>query len=380
MPCDYQQLTHPGVQHLFPYIPGKSIQEVRQQHGITDIIKLGSNENALGCSPHVMTALHALSMDSVMQYPVYAHHPFLHELSEFLGIDVQHLTLANGSDALFGLLMICFAIGQDKHIITHDYAFRKYIIQAHTYGIPIVNTPMRDWQVDIDAMITTCNEKTALIFIANPNNPTGGWIPTAEIKRLLGHIPETTLLVLDEAYIEFLPSHQETLSLLKHYPNLVITRTFSKAYGLAGLRLGYAIAHPQITALMKKIHLPFAVNIAALTAGSAALKDQTFVDRTRQTILQNRNGLAQQLQKHGVAYLATYANFITLNCEQDCLGIVLNLEKMGIIVRPLHPYGMKNYMRVTIGTQEQNQRFLNALLHIINEPSLQGAFHPNRHP
>lgn len=365
MPCDYQLLTHPGVQNLFPYIPGKSIREVTQQHGITDIIKLGSNENALGCSPQVMAALHALPMDSVVQYPVYAHHPFLHELSEFLGIDTHSLTLANGSDALFGFLMICFALGQDKHIMTHDYAFSTYAIQAHTYGIPIVSTPMRDWQVDIDAMIAACTEKTALIFIANPNNPTGGWLPPAEIQRLLSHIPETTLLVLDEAYIEFLPSQQEALDLFKHYPNLVITRTFSKAYGLAGLRLGYAIANPQITAVMKKIHLPFAVNIAALTAARAALQDQAFVETARQTILQNRFWLEQQLQQHHIAYLPTSANFITIDCNRDCLEIVQKLEQSGIIVRPLHPYGMKTYMRVTIGTAEQNQRFLNALLAII---------------
>ena len=203
MPCDYQQLTHPGIQHLYPYIPGKSIQEVAQQHGITDIIKLGSNENPLGCSPQVIAALQALPMDKIVQYPVYAHHSFLHELSQFLDVDTDNLTLANGSDALFGFLMICFALGQDKHVMTHDYAFSSYVIQAHTYGIPTVSTPLRDWQVDIDAMIAHCNEKTALIFIANPNNPTGGWIPTSEIKRLLSHIPETTLIVLFSGYLSF---------------------------------------------------------------------------------------------------------------------------------------------------------------------------------
>lgn len=367
MPCNFSLLSHPGLQHLSPYVPGKSIEEVAKKQGIRDIIKLASNENALGCSPQVIAALNQLTPHLLSQYPVYAHHAFLQSLSDYLRLDSNMLTLANGSDALFAFLLIGFALGQDKHILTHQYAFSSYAIQAQTHGIPVVTTPMRDWQVDIDAIITTCTKKTALIFLANPNNPTGGFISFHDIQRLLEHIPDTTILVLDEAYYDYLPPQSDTIDLLKKYSNLVITRTFSKAYGLAGLRLGYAIANPQITSLLKKIHLPFAVNIAALIAAHAALKDQAFILNTRETIGNNKEQLVQQLELHHISYLPSVANFITINCQVDCQEVVQKLEKNGIIVRPLHPYSMPNYMRVTIGTLDQNQRFLKAFLSIIKE-------------
>lgn len=362
MTPDFQSLTHPRIQQLHPYIPGKSIYEVSQQYGTTDIIKLGSNENPFGCSHHVVSCLKQLDVNTLSHYPVYAHHPFFQQLSSHLKIDTRCLTLANGSDALFGFLMIAFALGQDKHVMTHDYAFSTYEIQANTYGIPIIRTPIDDWQVNIDAMIKACTEKTALIFIANPNNPTGGLIAIKDIQRLLNQIPATTLLVLDEAYTEYLPATHSALSLQTQYPNLVITRTFSKAYGLAGLRLGYAIAHPHITAILKKIHLPFSVNIAALTAASAALDDQDFVQKTRETTLRNRQILIEQLSQNDIEHLPANANFLTIDCGQDSVSLVQALEKNGIIVRPLHPYGLPNYIRVTIGTDAQTQSFLQVFL------------------
>lgn len=359
MGCDFNSLPHQGIQDLSPYVPGKSIEEVANEYGIRDIIKLGSNENELGCSQNVIDVCHDMKPELISRYPMSAHHPLRQELSNFLGVTPNMLTIANGSDSLFGLLLICFALHQNKSMLTHDYAFSSYEIQANMLGIPVISTPTQNWQVDIEALIAACTPKTALIFIANPNNPTGLKLDIPAIEQILENIPEATLLVLDEAYYEFLPSgSMPSLELLKRFRNLIITRTFSKAYGLAGLRLGYAIADPQITALIQKIHLPFTANIVAMSAASAALRDQDFVHRTQAHVTKERQQMSQDLDAHRIRYLPSFANFITIDCGQDGGIIARKLQERGIIVRPLHPYGMNNYLRVTIGTTAQNQRFL----------------------
>lgn len=367
MTCDYKQLPHKGIQTLTPYTPGKSIDELAREQGITDIIKLASNENPRGCSPRVKDALAALTHIQISTYPIPSTHPLLVKLAEKLGISSNMLCLGHGSDALFQLLIICFALHQEKHILTHDYAFQTYKILAKIFGVPLVSTPiLEDWQIDIDAMIQACNDKTALIFIANPNNPTGTFLPYTEIERLLNAIPESTMLVLDEAYYEFLdPSENfDTLQLLKKFPNLVITRTFSKGYGLAGLRLGYAIAHPDICRLLQKVALPFTISQTALTAGLAALEDEEFLQQTAELNRQELKRVRQTLEERHYHCLPSFANFITFDCKMDG-GILYNaLLNQGIIVRPLYPYGLVNYLRVTIGTPAQNTRFLDTLAQI----------------
>ncbi len=376
MPCDYDQLPHAGIRDLIPYVPGKSSDELARERGLTRIIKLASNENPLGCSPLVTQALTHLAPQKIAAYPMSVNHPLRQKLADSSGVDTEMITLGNGSDSLFCLLLTCFALHNNKHILTHQYAFSSYAIQAKTLGIPVVTTAVNsDFSVDVDALINACNEHTALIFLANPNNPTGLLIDHTEIKRLLEHIPETTLFVLDEAYFEYTcrfglsptPSScwakaQPTIELLKKHPNLVITRTFSKAYGLAGLRLGYAIANPQITALLYRIQLPFVVNIAALTAGFAALDDEDFIQKTVQVNNQGLKHMQQGLHALGFTQLPSSANFITFDCNRDCLPIYQELQHHGIIVRPLHPYGLKNYLRVTIGTEEQNHFFLDKMI------------------
>lgn len=367
MTHEYATLPHIGIQTLEPYIPGKSIEELTQELGLTDIIKLASNENPRGCSPRVPLALASLSTQQISNYPIPSAHPLPAALCKMLGIEIDCLTLSNGSDALFQLLINCFALHRDVHILTHDYAFQTYGILAKTYGIPLINTPLlNDWNVNVDAMIKACNEKTALIFIANPNNPTGGYLPHNEIKRLLTHIPETTILVLDEAYHEFIePQDQKhSIDLMHQHPNLVITRTFSKGYGLAGLRLGYGISHPSIRNLIQRIVLPFTVNQAALTAGLAALEDQEFVQQSAELNRLELNRVRQELIHHGFSCLPSKANFITFDCRMNGITLYNALLKKGIIVRPLQAYGLNNYLRVTIGTTEQNTRFLDTLLKI----------------
>ncbi len=370
MSCDYHLLPHPGIQSLSPYIPGKSAEDVAKEQGLTNIIKLASNENPLGCSQLVAEALATLSGKQIATYPISAGHPLLRNLAKTLAIDAEMITLGNGSDALIPLLQTCFALHCDKHVLTHQYAFISYGIHAKTLGIPVITTPLLpDWQVDIDAMIAACNEKTALIFLATPNNPTGLLVKQAEIERLLHNIPETTLLVVDEAYYEYVNNAEKlnTISLLSLYPNLVITRTFSKAYGLAGLRLGYAITSTHITSILRRVLPPFTVNGIALLAANAALDDTEFIAHSVRSNMLGLKQLQQGLSQLRLGYLPSAGNFITIDCNKDSTSLYQTLQQHGIIVRPLHPYDLKNYLRVTIGTEQQNSLFLNKLKELHHE-------------
>ena len=274
------------------------------------------------------------------------------------------LTFGNGSDALIPLLQTCFALHCDKHILTHEYAFISYGIHAKTLGIPVLTAPLLpNWQVNIEALIASCNEKTALIFLANPNNPTGLPINEIDIHRLLQNIPKTTILVLDEAYYEYIDDSKKPnlIASLSVYPNLVITRTFSKAYGLAGLRLGYAITSSPLNRILQRALPPFTVNEAALMAGMAALDDEDFIKHTVENNAQGLKQLKLGFENFGLSYLPTAANFITFDCKTNADPLYQALLQHGIIVRPLHAYGLNNLLRVSIGTHQQNKRFLDTL-------------------
>jgi histidinol-phosphate aminotransferase len=251
-----------------------------------------------------------------------------------------------------------------KHIITHDYAFSTYAIQANTLNIPVHTVAINEgWQVNVDNIIQACNAKTSMICLANPNNPTGVLVSQNEIKRLLEHIPESTLLVVDEAYYEFAASRLScnTIEWLDQHPNLVITRTFSKIYGLAGVRLGYAIAHPSLIDILLRVQLPFTVNQVALAAAYASLDDDDFLRLSLHTNEEGMQQMREGLESLNLEYIPSACNFLTINCREDSMTVYNYLLDRGIIVRPLHPYKMDNYIRVTIGTKEQNNRFLDAL-------------------
>lgn len=364
MAVNFQELPHPGVRSLIPYKPGKSIEELAREKDIGNIIKLASNENPLGCSPLALSALRTMSAHTIATYPSPINHPLMPKLAQKLQVETNQLFVSNGSDFIYTLLLNSFALHHQKHMLTHDYAFSTYAIQAHTLNIPVHSVPIdSNWQVNIPRLIDACTEQTSIIFIANPNNPTGMLISQTEIKLLLDSIPKSTLLVLDEAYYEFAISQYDdhTLEWLAQYPNLVITRTFSKIYGLAGLRLGYALAHPSIVDIMQRVQLPFTVNQAALTAAHAALDDHDFINLSLQTNTEGMLQMKEGLNRLDINYLPSACNFLTFDCQEDSMFLYNYLLDKGIIVRPLHPYKMNNYIRVTIGTKEQNIRFLEAL-------------------
>lgn len=370
MAYDYQMLPHSGIRTLQPYVPGKPIDELQQELGITDVIKLASNENPFGCSPMVLNALSRMSGLKIASYPAPSIHPINRKLSQKLGINEDQLTLGNGSDAIFTLLMMTFGLHGNKHILTHDKAFISYNIQAQTLGIPLISTPLAaNWEVDISAISKVCNKDTALIFLANPNNPTGLLIPHERIRQLLEAIPGSCIVVLDEAYYEFVYPAENipTLTLLSKFPNLVITRTFSKAYGLAGLRLGYAISSSEISELLKRVQLPFSVNQAAMEAAYVALDDEKFLANTLEM---NSIGLQQMrtgLEALNLFALPSFCNFITFDCGMNSVPVYQELLTHGIIARPLTPYGLANFLRVSIGQPDHNSRFLEKLALILSK-------------
>ena len=364
MAVNYQKVPHPGIRSLVPYKPGKSIEELAREKGISDIIKLASNENPLGCSPRALAAFRDMSPHILAMYPSPANHPLIPKLAQKHQVDTNQIFVSNGSDYIYTILLNSFVLHHDKHILVHDYAFSTYAIQAQTLNIPVHSVAIHDdWHVDITAIIEACTPKTGIIFLANPNNPTGVLINQQEIQHLLNSIPESTLLVIDEAYYEFAASHSNNNSIdwLAKHPNLIITRTFSKIYGLAGLRLGYALAHPSIIDIMQRVQLPFTVNQAALTAAHAALDDHEFLQLSLKTNAEGMEQIRAGFEDLDLEYLPSACNFFTFNCKEDGMSLYNYLLDKGIIVRPLHPYKMNNYIRVTVGTQEQNARFLEAL-------------------
>lgn len=360
----FQKNLHSKVKQLQPYVPGRSITEIQNQYQIQDVIKLASNENPLGCSPKVIEDIHKIQKFDISIYPSTTHHPLYAQLTDFLEISHEHLLITNGSDAVFSLLIQAYTLAFQKKILTHEYAFMGYEIQAASFGIETLKAPIdpKTWLPDIDELIRLSKNDVALIFIANPNNPTGQKIQWWDIYTLLNNIPAETLLIIDEAYFEYDESpHPQMHHLLSTYPNLIITRTFSKAYGLAALRIGYTMAHPVVIDTLKRIQLPFTINQVALNAANIALNDQAFIEKT---VKLNREGMQDLIEKLSSLALITrssFGNFITIEYHKDIKEMVIFLESQGVIIRSLHAFGLARVARITIGTQAQNQRLIKTI-------------------
>jgi histidinol-phosphate aminotransferase len=328
------------------------------------MLNLSRNENPLGCSPKALSALRTISPHTLATYPAPNQHPLIGKLAQQLKISKEQLFLSNGSDFIFYLLLKAFAKVPNTHVLLHEYSFCTYALSAKTLNIPVQTVPINaDWQVNIQSLIHACDDKTSMIFLANPNNPTGRLIPACEIKAILDAIPPTTLLVIDEAYIEYAaPQYQfDSIDWLETHHNLIITRTFSKLYGLAGLRLGYAVAHPSIIETLQELQLPFTVNQAALAAANAALDDGEFIQLSLTTNAEGMAQLSNHFQQWHISYLPSACNFITFDCTKDSTLLYQHLLSNNIQVRQLHAYQMEHYLRVTIGTKANNELFLAVL-------------------
>ncbi|WP_020406769.1 histidinol-phosphate transaminase [Hahella ganghwensis] len=362
---NFLSLANAGIQKLTPYQPGKPIEELQRELGLSEIIKLASNENPLGPSPKVAEAL-ASSVSELSRYPDGNAFRLKQALAEKLSVGADQLTIGNGSNDILEFVPRVFADAESE-IIFSEYSFAVYPIATMGVGAKAVVTPAKDWGHDLDAMANAVTEKTRVIFVANPNNPTGTWISKGDLEAFLANVPERVIIVLDEAYAEYLnePDYPNGVSYISQYPNLIVTRTFSKAYGLAGLRLGYSISSPEMADLLNRIRQPFNVNLPAQEAGLAVLQDKEYLEKS---VAVNSAGLRQLVagfDQLGLSYIPSVANFIAVEVGDNAGDIYQGLLKKGVIVRPVANYAMPRHLRVSVGLESENERFLTALKDVL---------------
>ncbi|MCH8262028.1 MAG: histidinol-phosphate transaminase [Proteobacteria bacterium] len=360
MACDLFKLATPGVAGLQPYQPGKPVEELERELGIENIVKLASNENPLG--PGVKAKQAILSTSEISRYPDGNAHGLKMALAKYHDVNVDQITIGNGSSEI--LELITRAVTEPQHeIIYSDHAFAVYPLVTQAVGAKAVVVPAKDWGHDIVAMQVAINKNSRIMFIANPNNPTGTWLDKQTLRTLLESSPEHMVIVLDEAYFEYVQEddYPNCVQWVNEFPHLLVTRTFSKAFGLAGLRIGYGISHKDIADLMNRVRQPFNVNSLALSAAEAALADN---EHLQQSSKLNQTGMAQLTSAFdgmGLQYIPSVGNFICINVKQSGMEIYKKLLHEGVIVRPVDNYGMPNHLRITVGLEEENEKFINAL-------------------
>ncbi len=345
------------------YQPGRPIEEVARELGVpaSTVIKLASNENPLGPSPKALEAMRA-ALSQIHLYPDGSAFLLKRKLAERLGVEPANLILGNGSNEIIEFLGHAL-MTPGSEVVVSQYCFAIYPIVARMFGATVVTVPAVNYGHDIDAMIAAITPATRVLFVANPNNPTGTLADRADMVRLLNEVPPYVLLVLDEAYFEFLDDPIDFLPLVRsgNRENLILLRTFSKIYGLAGLRLGYGIGHPALIQNLEKARQPFNLNSIAQAAALAGLEDAEHMERTRNN---NRDGLRffeRALHQAGLEYVPSHANFLLVKVG-DGQKIFLELQKKGVITRPMGGYQLPEWIRISIGTPAENQRCLDALL------------------
>ena len=350
-----------AIRETTPYQAGKPIEEVERELGITNIIKLASNENPLGGSPMAIAAAKS-ALDNIQLYPDASYLQLRTTIAKYNNVDVNMITVGNGSENCIEFLIKTF-LNTESNAIVDQYCFATIQIQIKAFGAELRKIPSVNYRHNIDETIKQVDTKTKIIFVVNPNNPTGTYTTHNELVHLLNNVPKNIIIVVDEAYFEYVEAsdYPRSLELITQYPNLIISRTFSKVFGLAGLRLGYLITSTTIADLLNRARMPFNVNNCAVAAGIASLEDSDFLARTRKVntdgLIQVSRGLAQL----GIQYTPSVGNFIMVDMCTDALEIYNKILNKGVIVRPLVPYGLPNHLRITIGTYEQNVRLLQVL-------------------
>jgi len=364
---NYADLAPSYIRAIAPYQPGKPISELERELGITDIVKLASNENPLGASTAAIAAARA-ALDDIGLYPDGNGYALKDALVQRYGVALDQVVLGNGSNDLLELAARAFLTVGDKAVYS-EHAFAVYALATQASGAIGISVPAHAFGHDLDAMGQAAVAQGAkIIFIANPNNPTGTFLTGAQLHAFLQGLPGNILVVLDEAYNEYLPEEcrYDSVSWLREFPNLIISRTFSKAYGLASLRVGYALGNAQVIDMLNRVRQPFNVNSMAQAAAVAALQDREFVQLT---FAHNRRGmeqLTQGLAALGLSYIPSYGNFVSFHVV-NAVQVYRRLLESGVIVRPIWNYAMPDYLRVSIGLKNQNEKFLTALKAILGE-------------
>lgn len=366
------ETLRPQVLDFKPYSPGLSIDEIRQRHGLDQVIKLASNENPLGVSPIVQKVLGDRAALS-FRYPQAGNPRLVAAIAAHLGVEEPSVVVGNGSDEIIDLLIRVRATPGKDNIIAFDPCFSMYELQAKLCGVEFRQTPLNpDFSFPWDRFLELADDNTALAFVTTPDNPSGYAANTADIEALAKALPENCLLVVDEAYMDFCdePSAQSLLERMSEFPNLVILRTFSKMFGLAGLRLGYGVMPSWLADYLWRVRLPFSVNILAEEAGMAALSDQVFLAETRRVVIEGRAFLTRELAAMGCAVSPSQANFLLFRLPPgapDAKSVFEALLAKGVIIRPLTSYGLPDGLRVTVGTEQENRTLLAALAEVLHD-------------
>jgi histidinol-phosphate aminotransferase len=364
-PCE---LSPSYVRAIAPYQPGKPVSELAREMGLdaAGIVKLASNENPRGIGPRTRAAIEAAIAD-IARYPDGNGFGLKHALSARYGVDMASIVLGNGSNDVLELVAAAF-LGPGRAAVMSQHAFAVYPLATQARGARAIVVPAKNYAHDLDAMVKAIDDETYVLWIANPNNPTGTLAARDELEVAMKRVPERVLVVIDEAYNEYLSPdlRADTVRWLRRHPNLVITRTFSKAYGLAGLRVGYAFAHASVADVMNRVRQPFNVNAVALAAATAALDDMEFVARSFAENLQGLRQLERGARALGLDYIPSHGNFLTIRVGRAS-EIYKRLLRRSVIVRPVGGYGLPEHLRVTVGTAQENEKFLAALAASLKE-------------
>lgn len=367
MSGDFLALAQPGVQQLSPYVPGKPVDELARELDIdpATIVKLASNENPLGASPKALAAIQG-ELAELTRYPDGNGFALKSLLSSQCGVQLDQVTLGNGSNDILELVARAY-LAPGLNAVFSEHAFAVYPIVTQAVGADAHVVPAKDWGHDLQAMLKAIDNNTRVVFIANPNNPTGTWFDANALNEFLQDVPERVLVVLDEAYIEYAEGGElpDGLEFLSAYPNLLVSRTFSKAYGLAALRVGYALSSAVVADILNRVRQPFNVNSFALAAACAALQDADYLAESRRLNDAGMHQLQEGFRELGLGWIPSRGNFIALHLGQLAAPVYQGLLREGVIVRPVANYGMPNHLRITIGLPAENARLLEALAKVL---------------
>lgn len=361
----FLQLALEGVQQLMPYVPGKPADELQRELGLSEVIKLASNENPLGTGSKVAQAIQA-TLPEIARYPDGSGFALKSALSARWDISAAQITLGNGSSEILELVMRTF-VAPEHEVVFSQHAFALYPILTQAVGAQACIVPAKDYGHDLNAMRAAVNDKTRVVFVANPNNPTGTLLTAEAVEAFVASLPSTVLCVLDEAYYEFVDPalRAEAMHWPEKYPNLIIARTFSKAYGLAGLRIGFGVSSPDVADLLNRVRQPFNGNMLALAAAEAALSDGDYL---AETVAVNNAGMAQLTAAFAaldLPWIASSGNFVSVDVKQVAMPIYQALLQKGVIVRPVANYEMPKHLRVSIGSERENAIFIKALTEVL---------------
>ena len=358
---DLKKIVNKGINDLSPYEPGKPIEDLERELGIKNAVKLASNENPVGPSPRVLQSIENI-LKNTHRYPAGNATKLKEVIGRKFSVKPNQVTIGNGSNDIIEFIARSF-LGTDDSAIYSEHAFAVYPLVVKAVGAEGIEVPAKNFSHDLDAMLDSIKSNTKIIFIANPNNPTGSFIGRAEILKFLDKVPEDIIVLLDQAYFDYSSFEDSDVDfdILNNFPNLVMSRSFSKAYGLAGFRIGYSVSSEDIANYLNRVRQPFNANSLALFAAEQAIEDEEFMNKCLQLNLEQKKVLYKGLESLGFHCLPSKGNFISFDCKEDSTGLFNRLLGQGVIVRTLGVYKMPNFLRVSVGLPEENLIFLEKL-------------------